>query len=112
MRYLAGTLVTAAALGWLVFGVVGCGQPKAVAGPGEAPMPEKSIEQVLQEHTNSLMTLPGVVGTALGLCAGEPCIRVFVAEKTGDLMEQIPSEIEGYTVDVVETGPFKALPGG
>ena len=75
-------------------------------------MPEKPIEQVLQEHTGSLMALPGVVGTGQGLCAGEPCIRVFVVEKSDELLSQIPSEIEGYQVDVQETGEFRKLGPG
>ena len=72
-------------------------------------MPDKTIEQVLQEQTDSLMALPGVVGTAMGLCSGEPCIRVFVVEKTAGLLKQIPAEIEGYQVAVDETGEIKAL---
>ena len=70
---------------------------------------EKPIEQVLREHTESLMALPGVVGTAQALCSGEPCIRVFVAEATEELLKQIPEELEGYPVDVLQTGEFKAL---
>ena len=70
---------------------------------------EKPIEEVLQQHTDSLMALPGVVGTALGLCADGPCIQVFVVEATEELLKQIPEEIEGYTVDVQQTGEFKAL---
>ena len=70
---------------------------------------EKPIEQVLREHTDNLMALPGVVGTAQGLCDDKPCIRVFVVESTETLLRQIPEEIEGYTVDVQETGEFKAL---
>ena len=72
-------------------------------------MPDKTIEQVLQEQTDSLMALPGVVGTAMGLCSGEPCIKVLVVEKTDDLLKQIPTEIEGYQVAVDETGEIKAL---
>jgi len=34
---------------------------------------------------------------------------VFVVEATEELLKQIPEEIEGYTVDVQETGEFKAL---
>ena len=75
-------------------------------------MPNKSIEEVLQEHTDSLMAIPGVVGTAQGLCAGEPCIRVFVVEKTDDIVKQIPAEIDGYPVDVQETGEFRKLDPG
>ncbi len=94
---------------WLVAGVTACGQPSAEAVPEEQPLVEKPIEQLLQENTDSLMSLPGVVGTALGLCADEPCIRVFVVEATETLLEQIPKEIEGHPVDVQQTGEFEAL---
>ena len=54
--------------------------------------------QVLREHTASLMALPGVVGTAQGLCDDEPCIRVFVVEATEELLIQaernVVAEIE------------------
>ena len=72
-------------------------------------MQEKTIEEALREHTDSLMSLLGVVGTGQGLCDGEPCIKVFIVKKTPELLRQIPAEIEGYTVAVEETGEFKAL---
>lgn len=109
MRSMARVILVAACLLWLVAGGVGCSQPSAEAVPEERPLVEKSIEQVLQEHTDSLMALPGVVGTAQGLCADKPCIQVFVVKATEDLLKQIPEEIEGYTVDVQQTGEFKAL---
>jgi len=73
------------------------------------PMPEKTIVAVLEEHTNGLMSLPGVVGTAQGLCAGKPCIKVYVVKKTPDLMKQIPAILEGYTVEIQATGEIRAL---
>ena len=72
-------------------------------------MPLKTIEAALREHTHGLMSLPGVVGTGQGLCDGQPCIKVFVVKKTPELFGQIPTEIEGYTVAVEETGEIKAL---
>ena len=75
-------------------------------------MPEKTIEAVLKEHTPDLMSLPGVIGTAQGECAGEPCIKVYVTKKTPDLLQQIPPAIEGYTVTVEETGEIRALNPG
>ena len=72
-------------------------------------MEAKSIEKVLQEHTDTLMALPGVVGTAQGECSGKPCIRVFVVKITADLLDRIPSSIEGYEVAVQDTGEIKAL---
>lgn len=74
----------------------------------ESSMPTKTIEAVLKEHTNRLMSLRGVVGTAQGNCAGEPCIKVFVVKRTAKLVEQIPSTIEGYAVQVEETGEIRA----
>jgi len=72
-------------------------------------MPERPIKTVLQEHTDELMALPGVVGTGLGQCQGEPCIKVFIAAKTPDLQEKIPATLDGYQVVVEETGMFRAL---
>ena len=56
------------------------------------------------------MALPGVVGTAQGLCHGKPCIIVLVIRKTVELERAIPSSLEGYPVVLEETGEFKALP--
>jgi hypothetical protein len=72
-------------------------------------MQRKPIEAVLREHTDGLMSLPGVVGTGQGLCDGQPCIKVFVVKKTPELLTQIPAEIEGHTVAVEETGEIRAL---
>ncbi len=72
-------------------------------------MPEKTLEAVLEKHTPRLMSLPGVVGTAHGLCAGKPCIKVLVIEKTLELVRQIGTTLEGYPVELVETGEIKAL---
>ena len=72
-------------------------------------MPGQTIEEVLSQHTDSLMSIPGVVGTAIGACEGKPCIRVLVVEKTPELLEKIPSTLEGFVVDVQETGEIRAL---
>ena len=37
-----------------------------------------------------------------------PCIKVLVVEKTSELLAQIPPEVEGYTVEVLESGEIKA----
>ena len=73
-------------------------------------MPERAIEVVLKDHTDKLMALPGVVGTAQGLREERPCIKVYVAEMTPELEQAIPEKLEGYVVDVEVTGEFRALP--
>ncbi len=77
---------------------------------GDVPMQAKTIEAVLREQTRQLMSFPGVVGTAQGLCNGKACIKVYVATKTPELEGQIPDTLEGYPVVVEETGEFRPLP--
>ncbi|MHC4176124.1 MAG: hypothetical protein ACYSWU_01375 [Planctomycetota bacterium] len=72
-------------------------------------MSAKTIQEVLEEHTDRWMAISGVVGTAIGECDGRPCIKVFVAEKTEQLRVKIPSSLEGHSVVVEETGEFRAL---
>lgn len=70
---------------------------------------EKPIELVLIEQTDALMSVPGVVGTALGECDGTLCIKVLVAERTPALLAQIPSSLDGYPLVVEETGLIRAV---
>ena len=75
-------------------------------GAGGATVAVKSIEEVLAAHTDSLMKLPGVVGTALGLCEGERCIKVLLADSSAGARSRIPSRLEGYRVVALVTGPI------
>ncbi len=93
---------------WLLNATATCSQ-QAVNQPKEISMPEKPIEAVLKEQTDSLMSIPGVVGTAQGECSGKPCIKVYVVKKTFDLVKQIPATLEGYAVEIQVTGEIKAL---
>ena len=97
---------------WFAATMVSCSREQAEIGQEDSSMPNKSLEEILQEYTDSLMTMSGVMGTAQGLCDGEPCIRVFVIKKSDELMGQIPPMIEGYPVDVQETGEFRKLDPG
>ncbi len=73
-------------------------------------MSERSIEIVLREHTDELMAMSGVVGTAQSLCDDKPCIKVYVIALTPELEQKIPKNIEGYPVDIEVTGELHALP--
>jgi hypothetical protein len=70
-------------------------------------IPQLPIEQVLEHHNDSLTTLPGVVGTAIGLCDGAPCIRVFFADSSSARAAPIPARLDGYPVRVEVTGPVR-----
>ena len=39
---------------------------------------------------------------------GHPCVAVMVDHLTPDLEERIPSEIEGFPVQIIEAGTFHA----
>src|SRR5438132_13341421 len=52
------------------------------------------------------MALPGVVGTAIGLCDGVACIRVFLADSSAAARGRIPAQLDGYSVKVEVTGPI------
>jgi hypothetical protein len=71
--------------------------------------PAKTIESVLKEHGNRLMSLPGVMGVAQGQCGQKPCIKVYVARKTRGLLQQIPPTLDGYAVSIEQSGKFHAL---
>lgn len=71
---------------------------------------QKDIYTVQADHEEDLMSLPGVVGMAIGECEEELCLKVYVEQLTSDLKSKIPDEIEGYKVDIEESGPIEAQP--
>ncbi|PYP95431.1 MAG: hypothetical protein DMD38_12610 [Gemmatimonadetes bacterium] len=74
---------------------------------GGAPVATRSIDEVLVDHTDSLMAIPGVVGTAVGLCDGERCIKVLLADSNPETKRKIPARLEGYRVVVEVTGTIR-----
>ena len=72
-------------------------------------MTARSIDAVLAAHSDSLMALPGVVGTAIGLCEGERCIKVLLSDSNPATKTRIPARLEGYRVVVEVTGTIKPL---
>ena len=69
---------------------------------------KKGIEDVLASHNDSLMALPGVVGTAIGMCDGAPCIRIFMRDSTAARSTRIAERLEGYRVRIEVSGLFHA----
>ena len=72
-------------------------------------MAATTIQEALKQHTVELMAIPGVVGTAIGECDGSLCIKVFVVKKTTDIMNKIPSKLDGFPVAVEEIGTIRRL---
>lgn len=72
-------------------------------------MKHDSVAHVLGRHTEWLMALPGVIGTAESRCSTKPCILVLVVRRAPELGRLIPAELEGIPVEIRETGPIRAL---
>jgi hypothetical protein len=79
--------------------------------PGRTPGGETggTVKDVLARHSRDIMSIPGVVGTAEGRCGGKPCIKVYVEKKTPELVRRIPARVEGYPVEIEQTGKLKPL---
>ncbi len=75
--------------------------------PDSAPVNRPTIQAAQEELTESVMSLPGVVGTAIGSCDDAPCIKVYVVNKTEELASKIPSTYRGFPVAVEETGEIR-----
>jgi len=77
--------------------------------PEGGRMPNRTIQEVQEHHTDVWMAIPGVVGTAIGTHKDKPCIVILTAVETKRISKQIPSAIEGYPVVIQYTGQIRAL---
>lgn len=93
----------------LVSCFVGRGKKTVDDCGGKKKMAARTIEEVLKENTDKWMSIPGVVGTAIGEFKGKPCIKIFVVKKTEELRKKIPSQVEGFPVVIQQTGEIRAL---
>ena len=69
-----------------------------------------SVENVLSENVEQLMSVPGVTGVGIGEDEnGQPVIAVMVEEMTPELKSRLPTELGGYRVRLDVTGEITAL---
>lgn len=71
-------------------------------------MPSRTIAQVIASHSDSLLSIKGVVGVGESLCDGKPCIKVFISEDSKEIRSKIPASLDGYPVSIEVSGEFKA----
>ncbi|MFC1953604.1 hypothetical protein ACFLWR_05705 [Chloroflexota bacterium] len=69
-------------------------------------MTKKKIGDIIKEHADKLMVLPGVVGIGAGESQGKPCILIFVQDEEADSLKDIPNTIEGYPIILKKSGEF------
>ena len=71
-------------------------------------MSKKSIEEVKQENTDKWMQYQGVVGVAIGLSQGKPCILVLTNVNPVQIKAKFPEMVESYPVIIQHTDEFCA----
>ena len=86
-----------------------CTSADSAGQKGHKDMTQGSIEQVLSRSADRLMSVQGVVGIGQGLCGDKPCIKVFVVKITDDIRKELPAVLEGYPVEIEETGEIRPL---
>lgn len=65
------------------------------------------LERAQARVTRKVIDLEGVTGTALGLCDGKPCIKVYVESASESLRRRLPTSEGDYPVVVEVTGTFR-----
>ena len=78
----------------------------AMAGQPQSRPP---IQEVLERRTDSLLSVPAVVGVAQGESGGRLVIQIHVVRRTPELNARLPRTLDGYPVVIVETGEIRAL---
>lgn len=75
-------------------------------------MAKRDINDVLRDHDDKLLAVPGVVGVYVGLLddGTTQCLKVMVERKTPELAKKIPETLEGYRVVLEETGAIRPMP--
>jgi hypothetical protein len=88
----------------------GCGESRTGSPGGDEMKPNRSIVEVLNDHSQELMSVEGVVGIYAGLTGeGTPCLVVMAKEETPILKRTIPAKIEGYPVRMEYGGEIRPL---
>ncbi len=83
--------------------------PSGFMAPGPHSRPMASVEEVKKRHEAQLMKTPGVVGVGIGRTGGKTVIRVYVAKDSPKVRKAVPDALEDVPVEIVVSGPFKAL---
>lgn len=71
---------------------------------------EDEIREVKRRHSAELLRMPGVcgVGVAKGKDGGL-VIALHLDTDDPQIAAQLPKELEGHPVEIVQSGPFKKL---
>ena len=68
-----------------------------------------TIDEVKNKYQSSLMQIEGVVSVGIGHGRNnKPAIIIGLREKNKDTIDRLPSELEGYQVEIKILGTIRA----
>ena len=68
----------------------------------------EKVKAIHDKHTNQLLTIKGVEGTAIGFDPNNHLsVKIFAA---GPKVADIPKDLDGIPTEIIVTGKFRALP--
>lgn len=70
-----------------------------------------NIQDAHKRLSRRVMGRPGVVGTAIGVASGKPCIKVYVSGGADGGKARVPRDCDGFRVVVEKTGTIGRLSG-
>jgi hypothetical protein len=92
-----------------------CTPPAAsdIALAGDIGMSKEAVQSgvaVRDRHEHELMSIPGAVGTGIGISdqPGQPAIEVYLKKLTPQAQAAAPKEVEGMPVKLIQSGSFVA----
>lgn len=88
--------------------MLGAGLSIVQAMGSENDMKGTLAVDAVKSHAEQLMKLPGVVAVGVGLCDTQPCVKVFAAASSPELLAQLPKEIDGVIVALEISGVVRA----
>ncbi len=87
--------------------------PRASDEAGNIGMSKEVVDSakaVRDRHEDQLMSIPGAVGTAIGIGdqPGQASIEVYIKKATPEAQAAAPKDVEGVPVKLIENGGFVA----
>ena len=67
-----------------------------------------NIDQIVNDHQDQLMAIPGVTGIGVGSKDGKPAIVVMVEQLTPALTTRLPRSLKGYPLVIEQSGKIVA----
>lgn len=88
-------------------------EPQANDVAGNIGMSKDVVDSAMavrDRHEDQLMSIPGAVGTGIGLSdkPGQPAIEVYIKKMTPEAQAAAPKEVEGLPVKLIENGGIVA----